>query len=230
MSRKRPRVPTETQQGPAIAERLLEVVDIEYDRGQIDALLSQYRQGQPATVPGLAMVCCPRDYEESYLREPVGPERQCSRATDCEGMSLLCKDPFVLREFIYPGGKASTTRALCLLCRRDEISRAYYRYETGHTQERDHVRITDHFNLVGVPGEYDVRDCIVSSGKFSGIPLPVVLHVRSAYTAHMKDGVRCLSQSRMRYPDGDTAAAGSFLMRRATLVKKAARSKTPPLA
>jgi len=229
MSRKRSRTHEEAPGSAATTQRLRDIADLNYDRDQIDALLQQYRQGQEGVVEETPMVCCPRAYEDSYLREPVGSERPCSRSMDCEGMYLLCPDPFVLREFIYPGGQSSTTRALCLLCRRDEISRAYYRYETGQGQERDHIRITDHYNLVGVPGEYDVRDCIVSSGKFSGIPLPVVLHVRSAYTAHMVDGVKCLSQGRMRYPDVDTDAAGSFLARRATLVKKVALSKTPPV-
>lgn len=229
MSRKRSRVPDEVPEASAVTDRLRQLADIEYDRGQIDALLRQYRLGQAKAADDSPMVCCPRAYEESFLREPVGSERPCSRATECEGMHLLCDDPFILREFIYPGGESSTTRALCLLCRRDEISRAYYRYETGQRQETDHVRITDHYNLVGVPGEYDVRDCIVSSGKFSGIPLPVVLHMRSAYTAQMKDGVKCLSQTRMRYPDGSNDTPGSFLARRATLVKKVALSKMLPV-
>lgn len=220
MSRKRER------EGESSTARLCSLSDIEYDREQIDALLSQYRKAE-VDEPGESadMVCCPRAYEETFLREPIGSERECARGGDCEGHHIVCEKPFALREFIYPGKKPGDTRTLCLLCRRNEIARAYYRYETGHCQDTHNLRITDHFNLVGVPGEYDVRDCIVSSGKYAGIPLPVVLHVRSAYAAHVKDGVRCLTQPRMRYPNDPASEPGSFLMRRATLVKKVAHSK-----
>ena len=87
--------------------------------------------------------------------------------------------------------------------------------------------LSNHYNLVGVPGEYDIRDCIVSSGKYSGLPLPVVLHVRSAFQSYESDGVRCLLQSRMRYPDDPSDdIRGPFLGRRATLAEKVAPSKT----
>lgn len=220
MSRKREREP---ECGVA---RLRSLTDIKYDREQIDTLVAQYRSAEvdEPCIPN-NMVCCPRAYEESFLREPIGSERECARGRDCEAYHIICEKPFALREFIYPGQKPGDTRTLCLLCRRSEIARAYYRYETGHCQAAHNLRITDHFNLVGVPGEYDVRDCIVSSGKYAGIPLPVVLHIRSAYETHVKDGVRCLTQPRMRYPDTPASEPGSFLMRRATLVKKVAPLK-----
>lgn len=225
MSRKRARLDV-GQDIPALEERLRSVVDPEFDREQIDQLIEQYRVSEAdSSTDTCELVCCPRDYEESFLREPVGSERACSRGKDCEGLQLLVDTPFVLREFIYPGSSATSTRSLCLLCRRDEISRAHYRYETGHSKVAANVRITDHYNLVGVPGEYDVRDCIVSSGKYCGIPLPVVLHVRSAYTSKVEDGVLCLKQTRMRHPEReDSSNSGSFLMRRAALLKKVARS------
>ena len=225
MSRKRARTDV-SQDIPALEERLRSVVDPDFDREQIDQLIQQYQSSEAESAESTCeLVCCPRDYEESFLREPVGSERACSRGRDCEGLKLLVDTPFVLREFIYPGSTSTSGRSLCLLCRRDEISRAHYRYETGHSKVASNVRITDHYNLVGVPGEYDVRDCIVSSGKYCGIPLPVVLHVRSAYTSKVEDGVLCLKQSRMRYPEHDDSSnSGSFLMRRATLLKKVARS------
>ena len=163
--------------------------------------------------------CCPRAYEESFLREPIGSERPCGRDLDCEGKKLPNTPGFVLREFLYPGAPANQQRALCLLCRRYEISRAYYKYETAPNAVAHNMRIADHYNIVGVPGEYDVRDCIVSGSTYTGLPLPVVLHCRSAYTCDTKDGVRVLRQSRMRCPgitEPDTQ--GSFLARRALSV------------
>mgnify|MGYP006123935651 FL=1 len=208
-------------------DRLRELVTPGYDHTQIDLMLAQVRTDmEKDTDSNTEMVCCPRVYEESYLREAVGAERSCIRGPGCEGLSLLVDDPFTVREFIYPGKEhqAADPRALCLLCRRNEIAAAYYRYETGNAKSFDCMRLADHFNLVGVPGEYDVRDCIVSSGKHTGIPLPVVLHVRSAYASYVRDGIKCLSQKRMRYPDGPGTEEGSFLGRRAALVKKAAPS------
>jgi len=189
-----------------------------YDNEQIDALVTQYTKSAtdiPST-KGPELICCPRAYEESYLREPVGSERSCARGERCEGLSLLVNSPFVLREFVYPGGNEMLEeRSLCLLCRREAISNAYYRLETTSGSAGQPV-LSSHYNLVGVPGEYD-----------SGVPLPVVLHVRSAFQAYESNGVRCLMQSRMRYPD-DTASdiRGPFLGRRATLAEKVAPSKT----
>jgi hypothetical protein len=214
-------------------ERLCALMAPGHDHSQIDALLAQHQKsaGDVSHAPTQDLVCCPRAYEESYLREPVGSERPCARGKACEGMSLLVSSHFVLREFLYPGAKEGDAKSLCLLCRREEVSNAYYRLETGSDIVTGGVTLSDHYNLVGVPGEYDVRDCIVSSGKYTGLPLPVVLHVRSAFKAYESNGVRCLSQARLRYPD-DAAeeSRGPFLGRRATLDEKVAPSKTSPTA
>ena len=236
MSRKRARSDTSAMSGSDADATLKELASVEYDRTQIDLLVEQYRvaEGAKTSEPSApisaasSMVCCPREYEESYLREPVNPERPCVRGQDCEGLRVRVDDPFVLREFLFPGQEEPTTRTLCLLCRRHEISKAYYRYETGHVPAKMQIRISDHYNLVGVPGEYDVKDCIVSSGKYCGLPLPVVLHIRSAYTSTMRDGIRYMEQTRMRHPESTDEAPSSFLMRRATLGKKVARSKSQP--
>jgi len=207
-------------------ERLRDLVDLAFDRTQIDELVKQYTPTASGSGHDTSeIVCCPRVYEESYLREPIGSERQCGRDHDCEGLKVHGTTPFMIREFLYPDASPQDARALCLLCRRHEISLAYYRYETGHSSPCDGLRISSHYNLVGVPGEYDVRDCIVSGGQYTGLPLPVVLHVRSAYTCHTKDGVKHLVQSRMRYPGVEDADdEGPFLMRRAALVRPVALS------
>ena len=203
--------------------------ELVYDHAAIDRLVQHHTQQTDATADDTdgspsELHCCPREYEDTFMREPVGTERPCGRDQTCEGLQLQGTSGFVLREFLYPGQTESEKRTLCLLCRRYEISRAYYKYETGHTAVQHGMRISDHYNLVGIPGEYDVRDCIVSGGKYTGLPLPVVLHARSAYTCHMKDGVRNLSQSRMRCPGtGETTETGPFLMRRAALARPAAR-------
>jgi hypothetical protein len=213
-------------------DELQALSDIEYDRAAIDALVEAYTQGTaprdepPSTGARPEMHCCPRAYEDDFLREPFGNERACGRDQKCEGLRLQGTPGFVVREFTYPGVPLGETRGICILCRRLEISTAFFKSETGNADASPAVQIADHYNLVDVPGEYDVRDCIVSGKKYTGLQLPVVLHVRSAYTCHTKDGVRRLSQSRMRCPfTGDSLEQGPFLGRRAALVKQAAHSE-----
>lgn len=222
-NKKRPREEADVE-----IKRLAELVDLDYDRTAIDDLVSTYVQGckhDDVDAAAENLVCCPRSYEESYLHEPIGTQRACARNNDCEGLKLQGTGGFILREFVYPGTEPSETRQLCLLCRRHEISSAYYKYETGQQLKHSKLQISRHYNLVGIPGEYDVRDCIVSSGEYSGLLLPVVLHIRSAYTCHMKDGVRHLIQSRMRCPGrNEDSEPGGFLGRRAGLTTNLARS------
>ena len=213
-------------------QRLEELMAVQFDRSVIDDLIEQHTQ----TVKDIKeydapLHCCPRAYEEQYLREPTGSERLCARGKDCEGLQLAVADPFVLREFIYPHQEPQDTQSLCLLCRRFEISYAYYKHETGNSRNSEppthsFVRISDHYNLVGVKGEYDVRDCIVSSVACSGLPLPVVLHSRTAYSSYSKDGVKHLAQSRMRCPGINENERGPFLGRRAALEPKVAPSNS----
>jgi len=209
---------------------LQKLSEVEYDRAAIDKLVEAYTHGPhdepPPTGATPVLHCCPRAYEDDFLREPVGNERACGRDQGCEGLRLQGTTGFALREFTYPGVPHEETRAMCLLCRRLEISKAFFKSETGNTDACPAIQIADHYNLVDVPGEYDVRDCIVSGKKYTGLQLPVVLHIRSAYTCHTKDGVRRLSQSRMRCPGtGDSLEQGPFLARRAALVKQAALSE-----
>jgi len=215
------------------ATRLTALVELDYDRTAIDELVTAYASSAGPSEGSASgtneLICCPRSYEEEFLHEPIGNERPCARDGNCEGLCIQGTEGFLLREFIYPGASLSDSRQLCLLCRRLEISKAYYKYETGQKITKGDLRISRHYNLVGINGEYDVRDCIVSSGQYSGLLLPVVLHVRSAYTRHMIDGVQHLTQSRMRCPGRKEATEmGGFLGRRAGLVTKPVHSDTAP--
>ena len=171
------------------------------------------------------LICCPRAYEESFLREPVQDERQCLRAENCEGLKIPCKDPFVLREFVYPNSApcaASQQRSLCLMCIRYETARLHFHAESSQDMARN-VFISKHYNVVGVPGEYSVQDCIVSGGKYTGLPLPVVLHVRSAYELAYKGGVKHYVQDHMKTPSNDDDSTQcSFLTRGAALKRQGA--------
>lgn len=206
-------------------DNLQKMMDLSFDRTMIDSLIQSHaKDGSPdaaepdAVASKNTMYCCPRAYENNFLREPVGSERICARGKSCEALQLDVDSPFILREFIYPGTEPSDMRSICLLCRRYEISLAFYTHETGHSHSASgQVRVSDHYNLVGVPGEYDVRDCIVSEATGSGLPLPVVLHSRTAYSVETIDGIKHLAQTRMRYPGGTELERGPFLTRRAGL-------------
>lgn len=213
-------------------DNLQKMMDLSFDRTMIDTLIESHMKDtdrSSETAPDVlaskdSMYCCPRAYENNFLREPVGSERLCARGKNCEALQIDIDSPFILREFIYPGTEPQDMRSICLLCRRYEISLAFYAYETGNSQSTPGLRVSEHYNLVGIPGEYDVRDCIVSEATGSGLPLPVVLHSRTAYNKETIDGIKHLAQARMRYPGGTEIERGPFLTRRAGLDPKLARS------
>lgn len=153
-----------------------------------------------------------REYEESYLCEPIGSQRPCLMDGSCEGLQITnAKDrAFILREFLKPSeqreyeatGKYPAERRLCLMCKRMELARAHTNIRADGMGVREDTILPDWRNLVDVEGEYRLEDCIVSSREvYEGILDPVVLHVRSAYRLCEKNGKRYYDQWRMGYPE-----------------------------
>ena len=152
-----------------------------------------------------------REYEEEFLREPVGSERPCLLGNQCEGLKItMARDKaFVLREFLLPSelkeyeatGKYKPEQRLCLMCKRKEIARAWINIRADGMGMREDSVLQDYRNLVEVEGEYCLKDCIVSSRHtYGGLIDPVVLHIRSAYRLVEKNGVRYYQQWRMGFP------------------------------
>tara|TARA_B110000008_G_scaffold134441_1_gene136499 strand:+ start:194 stop:1204 length:1011 start_codon:yes stop_codon:yes gene_type:complete len=152
-----------------------------------------------------------RAYEENFLCEPVGSQRACLMGNECEGLFIHnAKDrAFILREFLKPSehtiyqntGKYPSEPRLCLMCKRKELARAHTNVRADGMGIREDTILSDTRNLVDVPGEYCLKDCIVSSRNvYEGILDPVVLHVRSAYRLQEKNGIRHYEQWRMGYP------------------------------
>lgn len=152
-----------------------------------------------------------RAYEEQYLREPIGKERPCIMAEQCQGMHLpqIRENTFVLREFLLPTeeeeynrtGKLPSEGRLCLMCKRSEIARAFINIRADGMGVKNNVVLQDYRNIVGEEGEYCLEDCILSSHSiFQGLLDPVVLHLRNAYRLKVVDGVRHYEQWRMKYP------------------------------
>jgi len=155
-----------------------------------------------------------RDYETGYMREPVGDERQCIMAENCQGMQLphVKEQKFTIREFLLPSEEEEWKRTrqwpkegrLCILCKRAEIARAFINIRADGMGVKNCMILQDYRNLVNIPGEYKLEDCILSSSHiFQGLLDPVVLHIKSGYHVKVKEGIRHLHQWRMGYPEHD---------------------------
>jgi len=161
-----------------------------------------------------AVETCSRNYENQFLREPIGSERPCLLGNNCEGLKISnAKDrAFILREFLLPSeqkiyensGKYPTEQRLCLMCKRLECARAFVNIRADGMGVREDTILPDYRNLIDVEGEYCLRDCIVSSRTvYEGILDPIVLHVRSAYRLVECNGIRYYDQWRMSFPKQD---------------------------
>ena len=152
-----------------------------------------------------------REYENEYLREPVGNERPCLLGQQCEGLQItMARDKaFILREFLLPKeekeyqatGKFKPERRLCLMCKRKETARAWANIKADGMGMREDSVLQDWCNIVDIEGEYSLKDCVVSSRHtWEGLTDPIVLHIRSAYRLVEKNGIRYYDQWRMSYP------------------------------
>tara|TARA_A100001015_G_C15030712_1_gene733069 strand:- start:1163 stop:2077 length:915 start_codon:yes stop_codon:yes gene_type:complete len=153
-----------------------------------------------------------RAYEEKFLREPIGEERACVMNENCQGNQLphITDNKFTLREFLLPSedeeakrtGQWPKERRLCILCKRAEIARAFINIRADGMGVKDNVILQDYRNLVNIPGEYCLEDCILSSSHiFQGLLDPIILHVKSGYRIQILGGVRHLQQWGMKYPE-----------------------------
>ena len=195
-------------------------VTASYDYKHMDDLISMYNDQAADADSSPTLVCCPRSYEEDFLREAIGNERSCIKNQECQGMQITGASGFILREFLLPGEEQAPgqPRSLCLMCRRFEISRQHFLYESRDTTLKKCITCSPYYNIVGVKGEYDIRDCIVSQTRHTGLLLPVVLHIRSAYVQCTRNGVRAYEQRGMRDPQTSSEdEAGGFLSKRAAL-------------
>ena len=147
-----------------------------------------------------------REYEESFLCEPDEGERKCCMMSACEGLKLVDNGVggFVLREFILPNCTQNTIPAMCLLCTRKSISRAYFSMLSADTSCRANCTLSSYYNLVNVPGEYRADDCIISNDdRYMGLLMPVVVYNRGDYRGQMENGKRCLVQFNLLVPTAE---------------------------
>ena len=135
---------------------------------------------------------CTRQHDELFLEEPGVGERPCAAAADCEGLQLhLPPDQlFIPKEFLLPNELLmfQTTKQLpceqrlCLLCKRTEIAKAFLNIKSDDMGVKHGTLLQDFRNITNVPGEYLLRDCILSSSVvYQGLVDPIVLHNRNAF-------------------------------------------------
>ena len=143
-----------------------------------------------------------REFEEDYMVEPSGDQRQCCMSEECEG-KFICANGFVLREFLLPSQQKAyeetnrypIQRAPCILCKRLQIARMLVSVRAAGTGMREDCLVQDYYNFVNIPGEYRLEDCLLSKKTvWEGIVSPVVLHVRNAYKFVMKGSKRGYTQ------------------------------------
>lgn len=175
------------------------------------------------TVTYDSLVAVPRAYEERYLQEPTGQQRSCRFGSDCEGLKLG-KDGFVLQEFLLPGAHPESERRPCLLCHRKLISTTFYcclACDSSPNSAAAACVMSPYYNLVNIPGEYKIEDCLCAPGLHgTHLPLPVIKHMRSALTVQRHNGTRKVEQTLYLRPDDaddrDDPAESAFFRRGAS--------------
>lgn len=150
-----------------------------------------------------------RGYEEKYLEEPnlQKGDRLCLKGNECEGLFIGDKaDAFILKEFILPDdekkGKKPQERQLCLLCKRTEIGRALLNSRAEGMGLRGDTILQDYYNIVGVPNQYCLENCLLSlPGVYEGLVEPVVQHIRTNYRILKKEnGIKYVDQWKLGSP------------------------------
>lgn len=140
----------------------------------------------------------PRKYEDRYLYEPTGNERNCAYGTQC--VSYI-KYKFILKEFLTPkeemirkqDNSPLNYHNACLLCCRMETVRQFISRQVQRRDIDSSNEITQsHMNFVNVKDEYNVTDTLHSS---KAILYPQVIPFGDAFTVSQANGVKFLIQS-----------------------------------
>ena len=150
-----------------------------------------------------------RKYEEEFMCEPTGDQRACCMEEACEGRFIpQSPEKFILREFLLPSQlklyeetkRYPIQRSPCILCKRLQIARLVVSARAAGTGMKDDCLVQDYYNFVNIPGEYDLKDCLLSKRTvWEGLVSPVVLHVRNAYKYELKNGKKTYTQWKMPF-------------------------------
>lgn len=140
----------------------------------------------------------PRAYEERYLYQPTGAERECIKGDAC-----LCKEwfGFILKEFLLPQTERDNARTgsrdaearECILCLREQALFLIVMRMVNDLEPRPDLVLQTHRNLVNEPGEYNVRDCLpLNTNRNDGLAYPIVMNNKLYFSP-------CTGPNQVRY-------------------------------
>jgi hypothetical protein len=149
-----------------------------------------------------------REEEEAHLREALPHERKCIKGEECEALNLEGPlTPFIMVEHLTAAQKAAEyPPAEAQLCILDKRVAQNYLYLQSLAEKTDHSNLfTSHANLVNLPGEYDISQCMLASNADTFGLAPCVIHCRPCYEyfVHPVTGVQYFRQTGYRYPEMD---------------------------
>ena len=174
----------------------------------LDQLLSKvgYRQLMQdlfhnIDTPAAEVPVISRQYEESYMREPMSSERPCIMNVACEGQHICSTNPFTLVEFLLPHQDKSVDRQMCVLCSRKLAKQLYY--DMMYDGHRYNGVIQRYGNFCDQPGEYAKEAMLIcpARGPVHNMPYPVVNYHRSALSVEVRQGVKHIAQHRVGFED-----------------------------
>lgn len=144
------------------------------------------------------------DDEEAWMVVPniaLG-QRFCCYGSNCQGTKVPGAKPKILREYIPLSEREKAQREPltdelrpCVLCGRKSICDDYMAIRSTADDVKDQYTIQNYRNEVNTEGEYDLRQCFMSSStEYQGMPHPVVIHCLYWYKERT-DGVEGYLQS-----------------------------------
>jgi hypothetical protein len=127
---------------------------------------------------------CSRAWEESYLYSPTGVERACGFGDEC---LCLAKYGFRMKEFltqmehleVQRDGVQKSIVKPCLYDIRDSCLKSYVYCVTNNKKFSERYLMQPHRNLVGVEGEYDIRDALPLANDYL---YPLMMNISGGYT------------------------------------------------
>lgn len=140
-----------------------------------------------------------RSWEEAWLlRSPIQEwgERPCVMGKQCQGHSYCFDSRTELREYVSPEEHAhwmtfgkwphlASPERQCLMCKRNGVAMNYWSSRAARRPaNQKNQLLVEFYNLVNVPGEYHIGQCLWNQGPYMGLYGPVPWHHLPNYSTH----------------------------------------------
>ena len=136
-----------------------------------------------------------RAHEEASLKS-VGRGEHVAACANCLKLPSTCvantlfwpeKNDLQMATYIPEGSNAGKGDGVCLLCLRFLVQRLYYaNVQMGVSLHKDAL-ITEHRNIVGIPGEYAAEDCLHPLSVHCGTLGPIVKLQKGQYALEITE-------------------------------------------